>query len=131
MDRRRGFTLIEVLIVVIILGILATLSVPQFTRIIGRARMAEAWAGLGAMRTAQSVYKMDTGVYATAIDDLDVDTQVGDFLLSIANANGRDDCNIATGNKAKTLGYVCATDNATGERSYQTKVGGSWTAWTD
>ena len=69
MTTKKGFTLIEVLIVVIILGILATLAVPQFTRMISRARMAEAWAGLGAVRTAQSIYWMEHSAYAGVVTD--------------------------------------------------------------
>jgi len=95
MSTKKGFTLIEVLIVVIILGILATLAVPQFTRMIQRARMAEAWAGLGAVRTAQSVYWMEHTFYATAIGDLDCDTTSGDFTFTV---NGDDTFTaIATG----------------------------------
>ncbi len=80
---KKGFTLIEVLIVVIILGILATLAVPQFTRMISRARLAEAWAGLGAVRTAQSVYWMEKSAYAGVITDLDCDASAGDFNFTV------------------------------------------------
>ncbi len=95
--RKRGFTLIEVLIVVIILGILATLAVPQFTRMIDRARMAEAWAGLGAVRTAQSVYWMEHASYADNVDDLDCDKTAGDFSFSIVSGNGTAFNALATG----------------------------------
>jgi len=83
MLKRKGFTLIEILIVVIILGILATLSVPQFTRMIKRARMAEAWAGLGGVRTAQSIYWMEHTAYADVITDLDCDPAAGNFALTV------------------------------------------------
>ena len=88
MHRKKGFTLIEVLIVVIILGILATLSVPQFTRMIKRARMSEAWAGLGAVRTAQSVYYMEMSNYAGVITDLDCDATAGDFAFTVTGGGG-------------------------------------------
>ena len=91
MLRKKGFTLIEVLIVVIILGILATLAVPQFTRMIARARMAEAWAGLGAVRTAQSVYWMESSAYAGVITDLDCDATAGDFTFTVALIGGDDE----------------------------------------
>jgi len=87
MRRNKGFTLIEVLIVVIILGILATLAVPQFGKMRKRARLAEAWAGLGALRTAQAVYYMEHDNYAIAIGDLDFDTPSGGgFSYTVSGA---------------------------------------------
>lgn len=47
---RRGFTLLELVVVLIILGILATLGFSQYTRMIERARGAEARQVLGAIR---------------------------------------------------------------------------------
>jgi len=94
---KKGFTLIEVLIVVIILGMLATLSVPQFTRVISRARLAEAWAGLGAVRTGQAIYFMEHSTYADAIGDLDCDPASGDFAFSIISASGATFNALATG----------------------------------
>jgi prepilin-type N-terminal cleavage/methylation domain-containing protein len=74
MVRRKGFTLIEVLIVVIILGVLATIAIPQFTKVTKRARLAEAWTNLAAIRTAQAIYYMEHGNYTTTLSQLDVDT---------------------------------------------------------
>ena len=114
MLRKKGFTLIEVLIVVIILGILATLSVPQFTRMISRARMAEAWAGLGGVRTAQSVYWMEHSTYAIVITDLDCDPIAGDFTFSVAaDASGF----IATATGAGEAAGLVATMTAAGART--------------
>ena len=82
---KRGFTLIEVLIVVIILGILATLALPQFTKMTRRARMAEAWAGLGGVRTAEAVYYMENNAYvggwATSV--LDFNAPSDNFAYSV------------------------------------------------
>ena len=113
MKGKKGFTLIELLIVVIILGILATLAVPQFTRMISRARMAEAWAGLGAVRTAQSVYWMEHSNYAGVITDLDCDASAGDFAFTTV-AIGADDETynaIATGS-GDAAGLVAWMTNA-------------------
>ncbi len=60
---KSGFTLLELLIVVIIVSILAAVALPQFTKITERSRAAEAVAILGAIRTAQLVYYQEHGVY--------------------------------------------------------------------
>ena len=57
----RGFTLIEVLIVVIVLGILATLMMPQISSMVERARAGEAYNVLGAIRTGLMAYYIDNG----------------------------------------------------------------------
>ena len=53
---RKGFTLLELIIVVIIIGILAMIAVPQFFKVAERGRAAEAINILGALRSAQLRY---------------------------------------------------------------------------
>ena len=69
---KRGFTMLELLMVVIIIGILATLAVPQYMGFIEKARAAEAISTIGAIRTAESLYKLETGSYTTAITSLGI-----------------------------------------------------------
>ena len=57
MKRASGFTLLELLMVVIIIAILASIALPQFLRVAERARSAEALAILGAMRSSEVRYK--------------------------------------------------------------------------
>jgi len=70
---RKGFTLLELIVVIIIVGILATLGVTQYTRMVEKGRSAEAKANLGTLRTLQIAYYQEKGTYATlsnAVDDL-------------------------------------------------------------
>jgi type IV pilus assembly protein PilE len=58
----KGFTLLELVIVIIIIGILATLGFAQFTRMIERSRGAEARSVAGAIRTqAAALYTESNG----------------------------------------------------------------------
>lgn len=67
--RNKGFTLIEILIVLIIIGILATLAIPQFQSMAEKARKAEALTNLSAIYTAQQVYRLENGNYADVVAD--------------------------------------------------------------
>ena len=97
--RRKGFTLIEVLIVVIILGILATLALPQFTKMRKRAYLAEAWAGLGAIRTAQAIYYMEHLTYgADGSLDYDIPGASAQFSYAVVSNNDSDFRADANGN---------------------------------
>ncbi|RHT97725.1 prepilin-type N-terminal cleavage/methylation domain-containing protein [Clostridium sp. AM27-28] len=48
MKRREGFTLVELLIVVVIIGILVSISIPIFTAQMHKAKVAADWANLRA-----------------------------------------------------------------------------------
>lgn len=71
--RTEGFTLMELLIVVIIVGILASVALPQFAKMTRRARAAEATNIVGAILTAQWVYYQEAAVFTSALGDLLVD----------------------------------------------------------
>ena len=61
-----GFTLVELMIVVIVIGILATVSVPMYQLIPERSRATEADAALGAIRSAMRVWYGEHGTYVNA-----------------------------------------------------------------
>ena len=60
---QRGFTLVELLIVVIILGILAAVAIPQFTSSTQDTKISALDTNLSNMRAAVELYKYEHGVY--------------------------------------------------------------------
>jgi len=71
--RKKGFTLVELLIVVIIIGILATIAVPQYSKMVEKTKMAEAKSILGSIMTAQELYNVEHGEYTDDVNDLMVE----------------------------------------------------------
>ena len=55
-NSRSGFTLIELVIVIVVLGILATQAIPTYLSLVDDAKKAGAKANLGALRSSISVY---------------------------------------------------------------------------
>ena len=76
---KKGFTLIELIIVVIIIGILAAIAAPMMSANVVKARKSEAVAALGTLRTAQRIYFADQGAYPAAV--------MGSIGTSVATMN--------------------------------------------
>ena len=72
---RKGFTLLELVIVVIIVAVLAGLGIPQFIRTVERAKAAEGVSTLGVLRSSQIRYYAEYGTYTSAIGQLDITIQ--------------------------------------------------------
>jgi type IV pilus assembly protein PilA len=64
--RRGGFTLIELMIVVAIIGILAAIAIPNFLKFQLRSKTGEAKTNLAALRTAEEGYFAEYGVFIAA-----------------------------------------------------------------
>ncbi|MCX5707172.1 MAG: prepilin-type N-terminal cleavage/methylation domain-containing protein [Candidatus Omnitrophica bacterium] len=62
---KKGFTLLELIIVIIIIGVLATLGFTQYAKMIEKGRMGEAKSVLGNIRTMEKAYQLETGNWGT------------------------------------------------------------------
>jgi general secretion pathway protein G len=80
-----GFTLVELLIVIIIIAVLAAIAIPKFANSSTRSKEAALKANLKLYRNAVELFKGDTGAYPA---------QLSDLTLTSAPATGKD----STGN---------------------------------
>ena len=68
MKNKKGFTLIELMIVVAIIGILAALAIPDFMKMLAKSKQSEAKTNLGAIFTGQVAYHGEKNTYGNTFE---------------------------------------------------------------
>ncbi|MFZ5943367.1 MAG: prepilin-type N-terminal cleavage/methylation domain-containing protein [Bacillota bacterium] len=81
---QKGFTLVELLVVVVILGILATLAMQSIGDRSDDARKAKADADLRTLLSAIELYRVDTGAYPATLSGL-TSALVPNYLKTLPN----------------------------------------------
>jgi prepilin-type N-terminal cleavage/methylation domain-containing protein len=79
-DRRRrrgGFTLAELLVSVVILGVLAAALIPNYIRYVYQARRSEAFSALRAIHDAQAYHYANKGEYSGSFEELGFELEGG------------------------------------------------------
>ncbi|MEM1417355.1 MAG: prepilin-type N-terminal cleavage/methylation domain-containing protein [Myxococcota bacterium] len=89
-DRQGGFTLIELMIVVAIIGILATLAIPAFQTYVLRSRMSEATTFLQVIKGRQEAYRAEFGQYCDVSGAGTLTGHIPDPLPGPGEKNGWD-----------------------------------------
>jgi len=91
-QRESGFTLIELMIVVAIIGILAAIAIPQYTAYTARSQSSEAMSLAGPLKTAISEYRQNEGSWPGSNSDAGVkaaDKYAGKYVATATiGANG-------------------------------------------
>jgi len=111
---RKGFTLLEILVVLIIIGILTSLALPQYNRVVARSQAAEALTILKYICDAENVYYASNGAYFKVV--ITDSSSVWENNLGIDSPN-------ADGGGAKTNSRFMYNTNATTARARAIKVG--------
>jgi prepilin-type N-terminal cleavage/methylation domain-containing protein len=71
--RNSGFTLVELAVVVVIIGVLAAFAVPRFLASVERSKAAEAFNYLASIHSSQERYHARQGTYAADLSALDIE----------------------------------------------------------
>src|ERR1700738_5285256 len=114
-QRARGFTLLEVMIVCVIVAILAAIALPNYGDYVKRGKIIEATTGLSDMRTPLEQYFLDNRKYdiagACGVDPAVVEANIKSFTITCAIV-GTGYLVTATGNPAQgmDLAFVYTID---------------------
>jgi type IV pilus assembly protein PilA len=82
MMKQRGFTLIELMIVVAIIGILAAIAIPAYQDYTVRSKVSEAVVGMSAAKVAISEYYQSQGSMPTDVTTAGITTDIGSKYLN-------------------------------------------------
>src|SRR4030042_3284812 len=107
---KKGFTLVELAVVIVIIGVLAAFAVPRFRAAVERSKASEGLSYLASFQSAQEVFHSRMGTYADAngIANLDVKMSVPKYFTveTIASTDFETTWSLTLTRAGATAGYT-------------------------
>ncbi len=134
MRRTSGFTLLEIMIVVAIIGILSAIAVPQYSKYVTRAKIIEATSGLSDMAVQMERWFQDNRTYATATDAngpcnsaslATMNSKIKNFAIECNPAPAATTYTVTATGIASMVGFVYSIDQTNTRRTVSVEA--SWT----
>jgi prepilin-type N-terminal cleavage/methylation domain-containing protein len=88
MNQKSAFTIIELVIAIVLMGLLASIAIPRMNQTREAARLGEGVQVLKAFRSAQERWNLDHGVYTNDCNNLDLTVNPTNFDVPTCAANG-------------------------------------------